>query len=75
VKTMFVTEGPFITSPEISTSLAQRTKTENPLKMIYRAINGSTEQNLRKVIDLMREDEKIVGSHEDGLGFQLLEWL
>jgi hypothetical protein len=71
---MVVTGGLLITPPKISASLTQHKKSQNPSEMIYRAINGSPEQNLTKVIELMGGIGRIIGSDDVVLIKPNVQW-
>jgi len=56
--------GMLITAPKISAHLSQSEPTPRHQETIYRAVNGSPEQNLLKVVELMGGVEKIIGSQD-----------
>lgn len=71
---MLVTGGFLVSPPKISASLAPNQKSQTPPEIIFRAINGSPEQNLTKVIDLMGGIEKLIGSDDTVLIKPNVQW-
>lgn len=64
MKTALVNGGLLVTPPKVSGDLTQRKVSQNPSETIYRAVNGTSEQNLTKILDLMGGIEKIIGSSD-----------
>lgn len=74
LKTMFVTGGLLITPPKVSASFIQSKVSQNPSEKIYRAVNGTPEQNLKKIIQLIGGIERIIGSGDVVLIKPNVQW-